>query len=130
MIKAAFTIPKKKLQTIKVWAGVYGGHYDIIVFFKSKPVPSKEEHNYIDGQWYDCSENKDLIIGDMVLGQFKEYYPDAVKGLKPYLQDDLNEPGDGRPMEVEIPEVFEMEITTMIDEYGDMEKIDFHTDWP
>ena len=126
MVKATFT--PTKLKTIVVWAGMYGGHYDVIVFFKEKPEPSKEEHSYIEGTWYDCGDNKDKIIGAMSLGQFKEYYPDAVKGLKPYLQDDLNEVGDGRPMEIEIPEVFQMELTTMVDEFGDMDRINFNED--
>lgn len=27
-----------KLSYKNVWAGIYGGHYDAIVFFKKKPI--------------------------------------------------------------------------------------------
>ena len=56
MIKAKYTHPPMETKT--VWAGLYGGHYDIIVFFKEKPTPSEDEHNIIDGEWYDCSDNR------------------------------------------------------------------------
>ena len=40
MIKAKYTHPP--MQTKKVWAGLYGGHYSIIVFFKEKPKTKEE----------------------------------------------------------------------------------------
>lgn len=133
MVKATFTIPKDKLKTIKVWAGMYGGHYDAIVFFKEKPelTTQKHEHGVLfdlgDGYYYDCLENKDKIIGCMALGQFYEYFPDA--DLRPYTQqrEDASTLG-GRPLDIEITEVFEMEITVMVDEYGDFDNVDFDLD--
>jgi hypothetical protein len=130
MVKATFTIPKDKLKTIKVWAGMYGGHYDAIVFFKEKPELSEKTSMYVDsndGHYYNCFDNKDKIIGCMSLGQFYEYFPDA--DLRPYTQqrEDTSTLG-GRPLEVEVHEVFEMEITVMIDEHGDFDRLDFNLD--
>ena len=130
MIKATFTIPKKKLKTIKVWAGMYGGHYDAIVFFKEKPELSEEPCHHVeynDGYYYDCYDNKSKIIGCMELGQFYEYFPDA--DLRPHTQqrEDTTTLG-GRPLDVKISEVFEMELTVMIDEHGDADNLDFDLD--
>jgi hypothetical protein len=107
MIKASFRPPK--LTTKKVWAGLYGGHYDQIIFFKSKPVQAKEKHRFIEGKWYDCFENKDLIIGDMSLGEFREYFPDA--DLTPYTE-------EGRPKAIDIPEVFALKLKAIWDKKG------------
>jgi hypothetical protein len=40
MLQAKLTLPE--LQTKKVWVGLYGGHYDVIVFFKEKPTPFED----------------------------------------------------------------------------------------
>ena len=125
-ISLSFSPP---LKTITVWAGLYGGHYDCIILFDQQPTPSKEEHNYIEGTWYDCSENSEKIIASMELGQFKRCFPGAAKALRPYLQDDLSEPGDGRPMEIEIPEIFQMELQVPLDKDGFMDRINFSLDW-
>jgi len=119
MIKGKITLPE--LQTKKLWAGIYGGHYDVIVFFKAKPEVSKEVHNHIDGgKWYDCFDNKDLIVGSMALDDFYTLFPDA--DISEYTQE------NGRPMAIEIPEVFEIELTSVFDEHGDMEQFNFDLD--
>ena len=126
MIKATYIHPP--MQTKVVWAGLYGGHYDIIVFFKEKPKPSAQEHKYIEGEWYSCSDNSDLIIGDMCLPDFYKCFPTA--DLRPYTQqrEDTKTLG-GRPFSIDIPEVFQIEITTCFDERGDMEGFRFSFDW-
>jgi hypothetical protein len=42
MLVAKIKIPSIEVRT--VWAGIYGGHYDVIGFFSSKPVSEPEEH--------------------------------------------------------------------------------------
>jgi hypothetical protein len=119
MIQATIKLPE--LQTKKLWAGMYGGHYDVIVFFKEKPTKtSKDEHNIIDFDWVECIENKDIIVGSMCLGQFYEIFPDA--DISEHTRE------DNRPMEIEIPEVFEIEITTVYDEWGHMVTFKFNED--
>jgi len=100
-IKATLKLPKMKTKTI--WAGLYFNHYSQIVFFRKKPKPSKEEHNRIDGEWFDCLDNKDLIIGGCGVEQFLEWFPDA----------DISQYTDARgwAKEIEIPEVFQIKIT-------------------
>lgn len=66
--KLKITFPK--LTTKKVWAGMYGGHYDVIIFFHTKPVLSDDETRY--GQIYDLIDNKDCIAGAMWLPDFHE----------------------------------------------------------
>lgn len=107
-----------ELTTKTVWAGMYGGHYDVIVFFKTKPVVSQEQTRSGDNI-YDCLENKDIVVGDMYLSDFREVYPDA--DLSNYLQDD-------RPKETEIIEVFRVKLTTLWDKYGKMVTIDCNAD--
>jgi hypothetical protein len=118
IINAKLKLPKTKTKI--VWAGLYGGHYDQIVFFKKKPVKSKDPHNHIDGDWYDCTDNKELIVGDMTLSDFQELYPKV--NLKPYLSE------IGRPKGIEIPEVFKINIEAFWDKYG-MKSIHYHFDF-
>lgn len=118
MIKAKLTLPK--LETKKLWAGMYGGHYDAIVFFKEKPIFTKDEHHRFNSPWIDCLDNKDLIIGCMDLGTFYLLFPDA--DISEYTQ------SNGRPLEIEITKVFKIELTTVFNKYGDMESYDFDLD--
>lgn len=111
MLKATLTLPK--FETKKVWAGLYGGHFDVIVFFRKKPKATFVERKV---RYIDCLEeyNNKNIIGDMFLGDFRVFYPDA--DLTPYTQ------SSGRPKAIEIPseDIFQIELTTMWDDYGDM----------
>ncbi len=105
------------MQTKKVWAGLYGGHYSIIVFFKEKPKTKEETGSTLDYGNYDCYDNKDLIIGDMPLEHFLTVFPDA--NIEQYLE----------TMDIEVEEVFEMEITTCFDKDGYMQGWVFKEDW-
>ena len=116
MLQAKLTLPE--LQTKKVWVGLYGGHYDVIVFFKEKPTPFEDSTE--TEIWYEMGDNMEIAIGSMCLGQFYELYPNV--DIKAYTQE------DGRPLDIEIPEVFEMEITTIFDKNGFMETIQHHED--
>lgn len=111
MIKAKFTLPK--LKTKKVWVGLYGGHYDVIVFFKEKPVLN-------DDEYYCIIDNKGKALGSMSLTDFYTFYPDA--DMSACTRE------DGRPKDVEIYELFEMEITTAFDQWGDMHSIECDED--
>lgn len=113
-----------KTKKIKAWAGMYGGHYDVIVFFKKKPPLSKEPYynpNIIDGKYYDLIEARDLgiIIGSLCLPDFKEHYPDA--DITPYLENE-------RPKGIEIVEVFQIEIEGALDEWGHFRSLVFNVD--
>jgi hypothetical protein len=125
MITAKLTLPELKTKT--VWAGLYGGHYDVIVFFDKKPIKSEFEHNHVKGDWYDVGDNADLVCGSMCLGQFYELFPDA--DLREYTQQrESTDTLGGRPLEIEIPKVFEIEITTIFDKHDKMDSIQFHED--
>ena len=117
MVKAIFN---PKIKTQKVWAGLYGGHYDVIVFFKKKPKPSNEEHNIVKPVWYDLMEQDKIIIGNMDLFTFRYLFPDT--DLTPYTQK------NGRPKDIEIPEVFEIELMAPFDDYGEMVNINTNLD--
>ena len=115
-----------KLQTKKVWAGIYGGHYSVIVFFSKKPKHSSRRslqklYHLADGRhptgYYDCLSNESLIIGDMGLDSFHQMF--AVD-LSQYLD-------DGCPKDTEIVEVFQLELTAPFDEDGRLPY--FHIDW-
>ena len=69
------------METKTVWAGLYGGHYDIIVFFKEEPT-KKLEHATMGFEFFEC--DTDLIIGDMALCDFYKCFPNA--DLRPYTQ--------------------------------------------
>lgn len=106
-----------KLSTKTVWAGVYGGHYDQIVFFSKKPVKSKDYNVNL----YDCYDNKEIIIGDMGLGEFKELYPGA--DLSAFLDQ------SGKPKDIEVVEVFQIRLEAMYDEYGNPSSLTFRDQW-
>jgi hypothetical protein len=121
MLIARYKHPKTKFK--RVWVGMYGGHYDIIVFFKRKPKKSKEDYKLIDcikGKYYDCYDNKDLIVGDMSLCDFEVLYPEV--DLSPYLD-------NGRPKEIEITEVFQIKLEAVWDKYNTIEEYKMHIDW-
>ena len=109
---------KQKSKTKTVWAGMYGGHYDQIVFFSTKPKKIKDGSSLVhaDGH-YDCLENEDKIIGDMSLGDFQATFE---CDLTPYLAE------NGRPKAIEIIEVFRIKLTGPFDEDG---RLPFHADW-
>jgi len=100
MIIAKYKEPKRTAKSL--WAGVYGGHYSAIVFFKKKPKFNTSSDNL-----YDLLDNKYLIVGCMYLDDFKELYPGA--NLSEYLQ------SNGRPKDINVIEVFKMKIDIAID---------------
>ena len=120
MIKATFT---PKLQTKKVWAGLYGGHYDVIVFFSDKP---RVEEGDIDtserlyGGKGVIDEDKKLALGSMSLEQFYELYPNA--DISAFAQD------NGRPKDTVFVEFFELELEAPVDEDGAFESFDYDMD--
>ena len=117
MIKATFTI---KPETKVVWAGCYGGHYDIIVFFSSKPHDLKiTPENSVNEFWDTLLECKN-IIGNMALGDFYELYPDA--DISEYMQQNK------RPKEVFISQLFELEMTGPFEKDGGMKNIPTNVD--
>lgn len=115
IIKANLVMPKTKKKI--VWAGIYGGHYNCIVFFKSKPALSKEDYRFesdtIHGKYYDTTENKDIKIGGMWLEQFEQLYPKA---------------NLGKPKAIEIIEVFQIQIEGVFNKYGKLTSFEFHAD--
>lgn len=119
MKKGTITFPK--LTTKVVWAGLYGGHYDVIVFFKEKPKPSTEDKSHLDiGVWYDPWDDTDNIVGAMCLQQFYEWFP--MIDISEHTQE------NGRPLSIEIEELIQMELTTMFDEWDTFPKVTFHED--
>ena len=114
MIKAKLTLPK--LETKKVWFGLYGGHYDVIVFFKEKPVKNDEGYYCIHDNG---GGQNSKAIGAMSLPDFYLLYPTA--DLREHTQQrDSKDTLGGRPMDIEIYDVFEMEITTAFNQWGDI----------
>lgn len=99
---------------VKCWYGIYGGHYDVIVFFKNPPTHFEDDK--IAGNCVDMlaeSENKN-ILGSMGLEDFLE-----MSGL---------DRKDFIPPECEIVEVYEIEITAPFDNYGQMVTYSFDVD--
>jgi len=101
-----------KLETKTVWVGIYGGHYDAIVFFNKKPKLSKETIGHSNIRFYDCLDNRDLIIGCMWYGDFKELFPDA---------------NLGEAKDIEIPEVFKLKLRTYWED-DKLKQINFNAD--
>lgn len=125
MLKAIFTPPK--LKAVKLWAGLYGGHYDIIVFFKKKPTNRMDDNGDArsNGKFVDClAENDaDNIFADMGTGNFEIWFPNV--DLTPYTQE------NGRPKDTEIPykDLFRIELMLPLDDYGQPEPFDMKNDW-
>lgn len=72
-------------------------------FFKSKPKKTEELN---DGTKYYCIvDNKDLIIGSMYMGDFRELYPDFDYNLL-------------KPNHIEITEVIQIMFEAIYDEWG------------
>lgn len=112
MIKAE--LKPRRYKTAKCWYGLYGGHYNVIVFFKKKPthyVDYRTVPNCLDLLEESAHKN---ILGSMYLEDFLE-----MSGL------DRN---DFIPEDIEIVKVHRIEVTFPADEYGDMETHQFNVD--
>ena len=100
-MKAIFKYAKTEIRT--VYVGTYGGHYEAMFFFKSKPKKVDEMN---DGTKYYCTvTNEDLVIGSMYRGDFEELYPDF----------DYSKIA---PDNIEITRVFKIESEAVYDKYG------------
>ncbi len=126
--KATLTPPN--LKTFRVWCGLYGGHYDIIVFFREKPTHrmDKNDDTRSNGKYVDLlAEGQDgNIFADIATGTFEAWFPDAD------LTNHTDKNNVGRPNDTEIryKDLFQIDLTLPTDENGDPEPIDFHCDWP
>jgi hypothetical protein len=126
MLKASLKPPP--VRSIKLWAGLYGGHYDIIVFFKEKPTNrmSYEEDTLPRGKYVDVYEEDraDNVWSDMSLPDFQEWFPDV--DLSRYTQP------NGRPKDTEVPykDLFEIELTMPLDEFDGPVTLHTDVDWP
>ncbi|WP_137905520.1 hypothetical protein [Chryseobacterium sp. 2VB] len=102
-----------KTQIKKVWIGSYGGHYEAIFFFKKKPKKTSELN---DGTKYYCIvDNRDLVIGSMFMGDFKELYPDFDMNII-------------KPKDIEITEVIQIMFEAVYDKYGDLVSYKYNAD--
>ena len=117
-IKAKLCPPKTSIK--KVWAGIYGGHYDCIVFFKKKPKLSKEAYGYewFDEKYIDMVENKDLTCGAMWYADFETLYPEAAIQIRPIFEN----------RRIEIVEVFQIGLEAVWDKYNELERFEFRAD--
>jgi hypothetical protein len=64
----------------EVWIGSYGGHYDAIVIFHTKPIKSKDGWNSVTQRscsMVDLLANKKCIAACMWCCDFEELYPSA-----------------------------------------------------
>ncbi len=125
MLKATFNPPK--LKTVKLWAGLYGGHYDMIVFFKKKPKNRMDMQGDArsNGDFVDClaEQTDENIFGDMGMGNFEDWFTEV--DLTPFTQ------ANGRPRETEVPysDLFQIQLTVPVDEYGQPEPFNMKVDW-
>lgn len=111
--RVPLSIPK--LTYKRVWYGVYGGHYSVIVFFKNKPILSKEDFpGSMDCKWYDCLENKNKIIGAISLYEFIGLYP-----CMAHIEASA----------IEITTVDQIYLQAAWNKYGDMSTIFRRIDW-
>ena len=118
VIKAKLHPPKTSVK--KVWAGIYGGHYDCIVFFKAKPKLSKESYgyNWFNEKYIDMIENKDLTCGAMYYCDFEKLYPNAALQIKSIYE----------KRRIEIVEVFQIELEAVWNKYNNLEMFNFRVD--
>ncbi len=125
MIKATLTPPP--MRTIRLWAGLYGGHYDIIVFFNKKPThrmtystDRDDQGKYVDVYEEKLSEN---VWSDMALDDFCKWFPHV--DLTPYTQ------ANGRPKDTEVPykDLFEIELTMPLDDFDSPKTLNMGVDW-
>ena len=77
MKKAILRIPKQFKATRRVWIGCYGGHFDIVVVFSSKPKKEGKE-SFAPGAY--CSDvNAGIIAGTFDLDTFNLWFGTSLK---------------------------------------------------
>jgi len=107
-------LPVKSVR--KVWIGSYGGHYECVVIFHTKPTKKREGWNSVTGRTYsivDLWDNKTNIAGSMWKCDFDWIYPTAK------LPD---------PKEIEVTTLYEREIEAFWDERNRMVFAEFTAD--
>ena len=129
MLKAIFHPPTMK--TFKLWAGLYGGHYDIIVFFEKPPTHITDKYKYYNGSkdkngpYVDCLAEFEIgnIFADFYLEDFRTCFPDV--DLTPYTQK------NGRPRAIEVPakDLFQISLTIPVDQHNNITILIPHVDW-
>jgi hypothetical protein len=112
IIEANIVLPKTQKKV--VWAGLYGGHYSCIVFFKSKPVKSLGDRAG-NIEYYDLYDNKAIIAGAMWLEAFEILYPNV---------------NVGKPEWINILNVFQIKLEGTFDKDGCLSKgvFEYHAD--
>lgn len=111
MLKA--TLAPRNMKKVQLWAGVYGGHYDVIVFFKEKPTNrmDKDDTENNDGTYvnllHECGDGNIFacVAYDIVTEESAEQGDAAETGWE-------NEAGE--PIE---PDAYD------IDNFGDDAKV-------
>ena len=105
MIQAKFSIPKMECK--KMWCGIYGGHYEGIVFFKQKPVLIEGQESLNGRRCYDLSHDKNANVtaGAMSLDEFNVLYPKI---------------NVGHARDTEITELFQIELEGVFDKQGNL----------
>lgn len=63
-----------ELSSRPVWIGSYGGHYNCVVIFHTKPSKTKKGSDY---SFVDLLDNKKNIAACMWQCDFEDIYPDA-----------------------------------------------------
>ena len=114
------TLTPANMTPVRLWAGVYGGHYEVIVFFREKPTHRMDKNNdtKANGKFVDVYEESVAgnVFADLAFGTFEAWFP-----------------GDWplpTATEVVYRELFEVELTIPLDEDGEWEGLDVHVDWP
>jgi hypothetical protein len=105
-INAVIKWPKPKTKT--VYAGLYGGHYDVIVFFRTKPLKNT---NIDEPGVYDLIDNKDKIAGAMWLSDFVE-----LTGV------------EMKPESIDVIKIHRMKLTAVWEDDNTLKNFHFHAD--
>ncbi len=125
MLKGTLTPPAMK--PVRLWAGLYGGHYDMIVFYREKPTRSDEDDDRLVDTYAEHKAGN--VFADMATGTFEAWFPELYQQLIELRL--VNPDNAGRPWDTEVrwTELFEVELTIPLDEDGEWEGLTVHDDW-
>ena len=124
ILSGSFTVPK--LKAFALWAGLYGGHYDVIAFFRRKPTHfDRGDPGEPDTVDMLAESDAGNVFANMGTGDFQAWFPDLFAQLGPPLIQD-----NGRPNGIEIckADLFRVRLSVPVDKAGNRLPLDFDVD--
>lgn len=118
-MKFVANLSRPKTKVFNCWAGMYGGHFDIIVLFKTRPTQFEEWDGGTREVQVGVEKDEGNWLCTLSISAFADWWPDAwVEITKSPFVHRLDS-GQPRHTDIHEEDLFELEIEMPVDETGE-----------